>query len=302
MSESLLSRFRSAVRGRAMATPTIAGAAVSRGPDAQRMILMRSEHLCAITDVGRGKSHNEDLVHLSGDCRLMAVADGMGGHLSGQTASTLAIMAVADCLEPLLAASAVQDAGALKREMRRAMDEAQCRVLAEGMGHDIGEAMGCTLIVACTYGDSLYTCHVGDVRAYLWRCGELRALTRDHSVVAELVAAGELTPDQARSHPAKNEVLQAVGMPDGFEPSINTASLDPGDRVLLCSDGLWESLSDQEISAIVGSEGSMRQIAIQLVDRANDNGGRDNTSVVMYEHRLASGLAIAEQSNDRDDA
>jgi len=290
MTGSLLSRFRSAVRGNARATPTISRAALPDGPDAQRRILVRSEHLCAITDVGRGKSHNEDLVHLSGDGRLMAVADGMGGHASGQAASALAILVVSECLQPLLASSEFPDTGSLESEMRRAMDEAQCRVLAEGRDQAAGEAMGCTMIVACTRGNTLYTCHVGDVRAYLWKGGELCALTRDHSVVAELVAAGELTPDQARSHPAKNEVLQAVGMPDGFEPSMNEAALDPGDRVLLCSDGLWESLSDHEISAIVGGEGSMRQIATQLVDRANDGGGRDNISVLMYEHKAAGAL------------
>ena len=145
--------------------------------------------------------------------------------------------------------------------------------------------MGCTLVLACVRGDTLHICHVGDVRAYLWREGRFNALTRDHSVVAEMVAARELTPDEARGHPAKNEVLRAIGMPAGFEPDSNRCALQSGDRVLLCSDGLWEMLPDREIARVVGADGSMRQLATQLVDRANDAGGHDNISVVLYEHR-----------------
>jgi len=99
-----------------------------------------------------------------------------------------------------------------------------------------------------------------------------------------LVAVGVLTRDEARRHPDKNEVLRAIGMTVGFAPEMNLCPLTSGDRVLLCSDGLWEMLSDQEIADVTGGDGSMRQIATQLVDRANHSGGHDNISVVLYEH------------------
>jgi protein phosphatase len=100
--------------------------------------------------------------------------------------------------------------------------------------------------------------------------------------VGALVQSGQLTPEEARVHPMKNEILQAIGMPCGVVPEFNTRTLANGDRVLLCSDGLWEALSETEIHSIVEWEGTMRQLATQLVDRANDAGGYDNVTVILY--------------------
>ncbi|MCI0654109.1 MAG: Stp1/IreP family PP2C-type Ser/Thr phosphatase [Methylococcaceae bacterium] len=260
----------------------------------RRTTLIPFDQLCSITDIGRVRDHNEDLVHLCGDGRVMIVADGMGGHAAGEVASALAIAAIVEYLGALLPSLADYDSAALQQAMRAAMDRAQERVLTAAQSHEGQHGMGCTLILACIRGDTFYTCHVGDVRGYLWRGQEFRGLTCDHSVVAKLIAAGDLTPDQARGHPARNQVLQAIGMPVGFGPDINTCRLEPGDRVLLCSDGLWEMLSDQEIAGIVGGDGSMRQIVTQLVDRANDSGGHDNISVVLYEHTARGKGSAAE--------
>jgi protein phosphatase len=109
-------------------------------------------------------------------------------------------------------------------------------------------------------------------------------MTQDHSLVGALVQAGELTTEEARVHPRKNEILQAVGLAQGIVPDANTRTLNAGDCVLLCSDGLWEALADEEINSIMEWEGSMRQRAIQLVNRANAAGGQDNITVVLYEH------------------
>lgn len=252
---------------------------------ARRKTLAPSDQLGAITDVGRARDHNEDLVHLSDDGRIMIVADGMGGHAAGEIASALAVAAITEHLAGVLTSIADHEGESLQQAMKAAMGAAQARVLAAGETHEDQHNMGCTLILGCIHGNSIYTCHVGDVRGYLWNGQDFRAITQDHSVVAELIAVGDLTAEQARGHPANNEVLQAIGMPAGFAPDINIRSLKPGDRVLLCSDGLWEMLTDQEIASVVGADGSMRQLATQLVDRANDMGGHDNISVVLYEHR-----------------
>jgi protein phosphatase len=240
---------------------------------------------CGITDVGRARSHNEDQIRLSSDQRTLIVADGMGGHMAGDVASALAADAVEQHLAGARALLANSDLPTVEETMLCAVEAAQTRVLTAGQDQEPGRQMGSTLIVGIVHGDELLTCHVGDVRCYVRSGTELKAITRDHSVVAELVAAGKLAAEQAHRHATKNQILQAIGMPSGFDPDINHRSLVPGDRVLLCSDGLWEMLTDQEIASIIGAEGSMRQLATQLVDRANDAGGNDNISVILYEHR-----------------
>jgi protein phosphatase len=287
MLRAWVQRMQVALSGHAAALEKIAQTVPGGADPAQHVTLVVSDTLCAISDVGRARGHNEDLVHLSDDGRLMILADGMGGHAAGEVAAALAVAAITEHLEAARASPHDDRGDALPRAMLAAMDAAQRQVLAEAERQEGERDMGCTLIQACVCGDALHTCHVGDVRAYLWRGHALRALTRDHSVVAELIAAGDLAPDQARGHPAKNVVLRAIGMASGFEADVNACPLQDGDRVLLCSDGLWEMLSDDEIAAVIGGEGSMRQIALQLVDRANDAGGADNISVVLYQHQAA---------------
>ena len=284
MALSILKHLQAAIRG-APAQKQSAGAAAAGAASPRRKTLAPSDGLCAITDVGQARERNEDVVHLSEDGRIMIVADGMGGHDAGEVASAMAVATIAEHLGAVIASLPGNDDGsALVQAMRSALEAAQDRVLAAGNMQEGGHGMGCTLILACLQGDTLYLCHVGDTRAYLWSEGELRALTRDHSVLAELLATGELTAEQARGHTSKNEVLQAIGMPAGFDPDINVCPLRSGERVLLCSDGLWDMLSDQEIASVAGTDGSMRQLATLLVDRANDAGGHDNISVVLYEH------------------
>jgi protein phosphatase len=251
----------------------------------RRTTLAPSEQLCAITDVGRTRTHNEDQVRLSSDRRTLIVADGMGGHMAGDVASAMAADTVEEHLAGARPTLADSDVATVEEAMLCAVEAAQTRVLAAGQDQERGRQMGSTLIVAIIHGDSLLTCHVGDVRCYVLSGTQLRAITRDHSVVAELVAAGKLPAEQAHLHATKNQVLQAIGMLVGFDPDINRSALEPGDRVLLCSDGLWEMLPDREITSILDAQGSMQQLATQLVDRANDAGGKDNISVILYEHR-----------------
>lgn len=257
----------------------------------RRTTLAPSDQLCAITDVGRARGHNEDQIRLSSDQRTLIVADGMGGHMAGDVASALAADAVEAHLAGARQSLMHSDVPAAEETMLCAVEAAQTRVLIAGQDQEPGRQMGSTLIVALIHGDMLLTCHVGDVRCYVRSGSDLRAITRDHSVVAELVAAGKLAAEQAHRHATKNQILQAIGMPTGFDPDLNRHCLAPGDRVLLCSDGLWEMLSDQEIAGIVGGAGSMRQLATELVDRANDAGGNDNISVILYEHRPSSQAA-----------
>lgn len=292
MLRAWVERVQAAIGGHAAVVEEMAQTVPGSADPAGRVTLVVSDSLCAISDVGRVREHNEDLVHLSDEGRLMILADGMGGYAAGEVAAALAVAAIAEHFDAAVGSLKDATGDALPLAMQAAMNAAQQRVLAVAESQEGKKDMGCTLIQACIRDDTLYTCHVGDVRAYLWRGQTLRALTRDHSVVAELIAAGDLAPDQARAHPAKNVVLRAIGMATGFEADINTCSLQDGDRVLLCSDGLWEMLSDLAIASIIGADGSMRQIAMQLVDRANDVGGSDNVSVVLYEYRAEESTRV----------
>jgi len=241
-----------------------------------------AEHVCAVSDVGRVRAQNEDAHFVSPDGGILVVADGMGGHAAGEVASALATESVIAYLdETRLAeiARAPQSGGdALVQALRVANErviDAACDPRWRGMGT--------ALIVAVVSGDRLFTCHVGDVRAYVLAHGVLVRLTRDHSLVEVLVQAGAITAESARVDPRKNQLTQAIGSWGGFAPSVNMRILAPGDRVLLCSDGLWEALTDDEI-AKVAADGPVRRSTTALVDRANSAGGRDNITAVVYEH------------------
>lgn len=255
----------------------------------RRRLVAPTDHLCAITDVGRVRDHNEDTFYISDDGRVLIVADGMGGHEAGEVASALAVEVVAEFFVTQPQQAIDSSTESIELLLVEAFATAHQRVLEASHSREGCRGMGTTLILAYVRGDQLYTCHVGDVRCYVRTAAGLEQVTQDHSVVGALVQAGELTPEEARVHPRKNEILQAIGLSNGIIPEVNSRVLEHGDCVLLCSDGLWEALSDEEICSIMDWDGSMRQRATQLVDRANEAGGYDNITVVLYEHVVQGG-------------
>jgi protein phosphatase len=240
--------------------------------------------LCAVTDIGKSRMANEDGYFLSADCKLWIVADGMGGHAAGKLASTLTIQAIAHSMSVAGTRAPASTAMSPDHCLTKAFDSAQAQVAGRGLSDAACLGMGSTAIAGVVYDEALHVCHVGDARAYHFSQGQLRRLTNDHSLVWRLVTAGLITPDQARLHPERGKITQAIGMHAGVKPDVTRVSLTPGDRVLLCSDGLWEALTEQEISTIVGSKGSMLELASMLVDQANAAGGPDNITAVLYEH------------------
>lgn len=258
--------------------------------DAQ--ILAASELLGALTDAGRRREHNEDAFYVSSDGRLLIVADGMGGYEAGEVASALAVAAVAEVFKRQ--GKGKREAAKVEPLLREAFQCAHQRILDEREKRE-HRLMGSTLIVAYLDGPRLTTCHVGDVRCYVHTDAGLEQITHDHSVVGELVRARQLTPIEACTHPRKNEVLQAIGMSTSLEPEVNVRKLHPGDFVLLCSDGLWGALSDEEILATLAEEGSVHERATRLVERANAAGGPDNITVVLraYDGSTRSGRPVS---------
>ena len=280
---SLVDRLRGLLSGPELADTLIDKGLDITSPDGRRLF-EPVPHACGGTDVGLVRKNNEDMFHVSHDGRLLIVADGMGGHMAGEVASAIAVDTLAQLLGPecLRAIDAGEtDAAELFLEVfqathRRVLDAARARAECRGMGT--------TLIAGYTSGDVLYTCHVGDVRCYIRTSESLVRITEDHSVIEALVRSGKLTAAEAREHPRRNEILQAVGMETGIAPDVHTHVLRPGDIVLLCSDGLWEMVPEEDIASVIDSCDSARECVVRLLDRANQAGGRDNITAVLYRH------------------
>ena len=225
-----------------------------------------------VTDVGRVRDGNEDdFLDQADRLGLVAVADGMGGHRAGEVASATA-------LEALRAAVASGEG------LRDAIEGANEAVLEKSESDRELQGMGTTLTAGMLGTDgSLMVGHVGDSRAYLIREGELRQITDDHSLVEEMVRGGELTPEQAEVHPQRSIITRALGIDPQVDVDVYPIELEPGDRVLLCSDGLTTMLRPDEIANILGREQDSRRAAQLLVDAANAAGGEDNVTAVIVE-------------------
>lgn len=221
------------------------------------------------TDVGRVRGHNEDR-HLVRP-PIVAVADGMGGAQAGEVAAGMAVRALG-------ALPAQPRPGDLKRAVEHANGE--IRRAAAG---DAGRAGMGTTVTACMLGgdDRLYVVHVGDSRAYLVRDGNLRRLTDDHSVVAELVRGGALTEDQADRHPQRNVITRALGASERVTADAFHVRVEPGDVVLLCTDGVSAAIGDDGIREALGLGESLDDVARALVQAADAAGGEDNATVVL---------------------
>jgi len=208
---------------------------------------------------------------------LFAVADGMGGHSAGEVASDIATRALhTKCISGLLAQSPPPPLDVLAS----AFDEANSQVLAAASASDL-QGMGTTLTAALVIGGDLYVAHVGDSRCYIINSRETIQVTKDHSVVQQLVDAGAITSEQARKHPRRNEITRVLGYSRDITPDLHHIKLYAGDNILLCSDGLHGVLPSDSISETVTGSHDLNQACIDLTTQANLAGGPDNISVII---------------------
>jgi serine/threonine protein phosphatase PrpC len=230
----------------------------------------------AATDVGLVRTGNEDCYFRGAS--VVAVADGLGGHQAGEVASAIAIEPVAALHERTF--TTAEEA---REALVGAIREGNRAVIAKAVSDDAYWGMGTTLTAAAVAGDRwLQLAHVGDSRAYLLRAGRLRQLTQDHTVVAELVRQGRLTPDEAAQRPERSVLTRAVGLDPGLEVETPPPlELDAGDQVLLCSDGLTDAVADDRIAEVLRTKGDGREACQALVDAALVAGGPDNVTVVL---------------------
>lgn len=256
----------------------------------------------AKTDVGRVRSGNEDsflILNLTtsdawlpetilneigfaqGDqgC-LLAVTDGMGGALAGEVASRMAVESVRELLMNLQTHSTYQRFPFCER-LRFAIEITNLRIHYESLNRAEYSGMGATFTAAGLYGDTAYFAQIGDSRAYLMRGRRIKQITRDQSLVGQLVEAGHLTEEEAERHAYKNVILQALGATPYINVALNSLQLRNGDTLLLCSDGLSNKVRGEEMSQVIEQSSSLEEACERLVDLANERGGEDNITVLI---------------------
>jgi PPM family protein phosphatase len=212
---------------------------------------------------------------------LLMVADGMGGHSRGDVASRTAVRAVAGTILPVLTSQEDIPRATYDRELRAAVANANQAIFDEARRHPECEGMGTTLSLAIVDGRDLYIANVGDSRTYIINEEEIFQVTRDHSLVQELVDRGELRPEEARHHPRKNVITMALGVYDEVTPDIGCLTAEPGDLVLVCCDGLINHVEDEDIQRVVVESSDPQTACEILVALANKGGGTDNISIII---------------------
>jgi len=274
------------------------------------------------TDVGKQREQNEDCAYkriessAEGDQGLFIVADGMGGYKAGEVASKLTVETVSKSLDSLfrplpeqptikLESSALEQNArptsenpqhktrklsetpvvtAIEDQLSNAIQQANKAILRYGEQQTAARGLGSTVTAVLIQGDQAYIANVGDSRTYLFRNKTLTPLTRDHSLVARLVEAKQIEPEDIYTHPQRNLVYRSLGAGrKNIEVDIFHEAIQPGDIFLLCSDGLWEMIRPKDLLKTFNEGGSPQSICDKLIDMANESGGEDNiTAVVVY--------------------
>lgn len=234
----------------------------------------------SITDIGRKRKVNQDYVYTSENPvgnlpNLFIVADGMGGHNAGDYASKLTVETMVSEIEKSCERQPA-------RIFERAISTANEVIRRQAALEPDMEGMGTTVVAATCVDGQLQIANVGDSRLYIVG-KEIRQVTRDHSLVEEMVRIGSISHEEARIHPDKNIITRAVGASDSVEADYFTVDMDAGDVVLMCTDGLTNMLEDEEIRMILNGARDIVEKAQSLVEAANANGGKDNISVVLIE-------------------
>jgi protein phosphatase len=247
----------------------------------------------AMTDVGRKRKGNEDNLVANPEQRLFVVADGMGGHAAGEVASKIAVDSINEFVQltggdeeitwPFgLDDSISYDGNRLKTAVRFA----NRKVLEATKEKSEYEGMATTVAAVLVDGRNANLAHVGDSRIYLFRGGDLSLLTSDHSWVNEQLQGGIISAEQARTHPLRNVVTRALGGRADLQVDMGSHEIEPGDTLLLCSDGLTTMVPDEHIARLLnGADGDVEKAAEDLIAEANARGGEDNITVVVLHFR-----------------
>ena len=228
------------------------------------------------TETGLVRKQNEDNFCICPDIGLFAIADGMGGHQAGEIASRLATQKLADFIRTYLEFYSDQ-----KTLLTKGMQEINHQIYLISQQNKRYQGMGTTLTAALIQNNHLYLAHIGDSRLYLLRQGQIKQLTEDHTVVQNLVANSTITADQARTHPKRHILTRALGIDSSVKAEISKITLRTQDKILLCTDGLTNYVTPEEIHHLVNNAAEVKQAVHNLTEMALERGGADNITVIL---------------------
>lgn len=232
-----------------------------------------------MTDKGRSRTRNEDSLLCLAEERVFMVADGVGGHKAGELASSLATDLVGEYIKnhPI---DASFDLDGIEEYWKSCLFQANLSIFERANANAENAGMATTAILLYLDSTGAHVANVGDSRAYLLRNDQLRRITEDHSYVNELIKKGRITEDEALHHPNRNVLTRALGSESNLEPDLYHFPVKEGDRLLLCTDGLYNEITEEEILITLRSGENTDDLVRQLLSRANENGGRDNITVI----------------------
>ncbi|MGG1242868.1 protein-serine/threonine phosphatase PrpC [Bacillus cabrialesii] len=239
------------------------------------------------TDTGKIRQHNEDDAGIfkgKDEFLLAVVADGMGGHLAGDVASKMAVKAMGEKwneAETIPAAPAACEEWLIEQILA-----VNSKIYDHAQAHEECQGMGTTIVCALFTGKTVSVAHIGDSRCYLLQDDDFIQVTEDHSLVNELVRTGEISREDAEHHPRKNVLTKALGTDQSVNIDTRSFDIEPGDKLLLCSDGLTNKVEGTELKDILQSDSAPQEKVNLLVDKANQNGGEDNITAVLLELAL----------------
>ena len=234
------------------------------------------------TSVGRKRKNNQDTVGVyrnQSGVTLAIVADGMGGHQAGDTASYLAVTGLGEVWEQTMLTQKDEVCDWLVEHIQ----EENARIFDKGSTHPEMFGMGTTIVSTVILENELILAHVGDSRAYIVRDSDIKQLTDDHSLVNELIKTGEISAEMAANHPKKNILVRSIGVPGEVDVDISSVTCQSKDMILLCSDGLTNMLTNEEIKQVVLNGQPLPSRVNELIEQANEAGGTDNITVLLID-------------------
>lgn len=240
-----------------------------------------------LTDRGQVRSHNEDSGGMFENANgqvLAVIADGMGGHQAGDVASQLATSMIK---EKWLASKALVEPEKAEEWLINTLSEVNQSIYSHSLEKEECRGMGTTVVIAICTEEFITIAHIGDSRCYLFNESGFHQITEDHSLVNELVRSGEISRADAQHHPRKNIVLKALGTEEYVTADVQTLTWEQGDRLLLCSDGLTDKVSDDELAQMLEPGQEIKQTGQDLINLANERGGEDNVSVIIVHYATA---------------
>lgn len=241
-----------------------------------------------LTDRGQVRSHNEDsggTYYNSSGNLLAVIADGMGGHRAGDIASQMAVSLIKERWNK---AEEVNSPDQAEQWLVESLEEVNIAIYEQALSDEKYDGMGTTIVVTISTEEFVTIAHIGDSRCYLYNESGFQQITEDHSLVNELVRSGQLAKEDADHHPRKNIVLKALGTEESVNCDVQSLSWEHGNKLLLCSDGLTDKISNDELAEYVQTSTSLKETSQSLVNLANERGGEDNISLIMISHEPAN--------------